>query len=222
MRDLNKSLPPGFDLYSWEGVEHTGRVDNAAINFGPGCLTAFGTTRAEDYAASWELTTTAGWVTKLLTVSVQGINGDSAQGVGWSRHLELERTDDGVWSSRVRTSGECDLPAPGIDDPAALAEALDCDLGLCVVTNTMPILRLDLLASEKAPADETELTMAWVDMPSLQVRPSSQVYTQVKALQPGRHALVLYSSGSHGFTTELTVDEDGVVVEYPGLARRVS
>lgn len=219
---MNKALLPGFDVYSWEGVEHTGRVDNAAINFRPGCLTAFGTSQAGDYAASWALTTTTGWVTKLLTVSVHGISGGTAGGVSWSRHLELERTDDGVWSSRVRTSGEDDLPAPGIDDSAALAEALDCDLGFCPVTNTMPILRLDLLTKDKAPADETELTMARVDMPSLQVRPSSQVYTQVKALQPGRHALVLHSSGSRGFTTELTVDEDGTVVEYPGLARRVS
>ncbi|GAA1911062.1 hypothetical protein GCM10009688_15030 [Arthrobacter gandavensis] len=143
-------------------------------------------------------------------------------GDGWSRSLELVRSLDGRWDSHVSTSGTVDLPAPGIEDPRALDNAQDCDLGLCPLTNTMPILRLDLL-NNAAPPDETRLTMAWVEMPSLRVLASEQVYSQVSPYRSERgNAIVLFSSDSGGFTAEITVDSDGVVLEYPGLARRTA
>lgn len=200
-------------LHSWQGEDDPARLDTATINLQTDHLTAHGTSRTDSYAVSWALTTAEGWVTRRLTATVHGD--------GWSRHLQLERTDDGVWSSEVQTAGACDFPAPGIEDPAALAGALDCDLGLCPVTNSMPILRLNLLSTDNAPADETELTMAWVDVPSLRVVAGKQVYSQVRPPTDGRDAVVLYSSANRGFTAELTVDRDGVVVDYPGLAKRI-
>ncbi len=198
---------------SWAGLDGSARLDTADFTFHPDWLTAEGSLRSDEYTCQWSLETTHGWVTRCLTVSVQGSD--------WSRDLELSRSDDGIWSSSVRSVGKPGLPPPGIADPTLFAEALDCDLGLSPATNTMPILRLDLLTSEKAPADETQLTMAWIDLPSLQVLPSTQVYTPVRALLPDHDAVVLYSSGSRGFAAELTVDKDGLVVDYPGLARRI-
>ncbi len=198
---------------SWAGLDGSPSLATANITFVDDRLSANGTLRCEDYTCEWTLETVRGWVTRRLTASVQG--------EGWFRELDLHRCDDGIWSSSTRSDGAPDLPQPGIEDPALLAEALDCDLGLSPATNTMPILRLDLLTSDKAPADETQLTMAWIDLPSLQVLPSTQVYTPVRALKPDRDAVVLYSSGNRGFAAELTVDEDGLVVDYPGLARRV-
>ena len=199
--------------HSWQGEDDPARIDTATINLETDRLTAHGTSRTADYAVSWALATTLGWVTQRLTVTVHG--------QGWSRHLELTRSDDGVWSSETLSSGDTDLPKPGIADPEGMAGALDCDLGLCPVTNTMPILRLNLVSGDGAPVDETALTMAWVEVPSLRVIPSEQVYSQVRSAREGAPAMVLYSSGNGGFTAELTVDDDGVVVDYPGLARRI-
>jgi uncharacterized protein len=200
-------------LHSWQGIDDPARLDSATINLEPGRLSAHGTSRTDSYALSWALTTTEGWVTRRLTATVHGH--------GWSRHLELERDDDGVWTSRSHSAGECDLPAPGIEDTALLTGALDCDLGLCPVSNTMPILRLNLHSEELAPVDETSMTMAWVEVPSLRVLPSGQMYSQLRAADPDRNGVVLFSSDNHGFTAELQIDREGIVVEYPGLATRI-
>ena len=83
---------------------------------------------------------------------------------------------------------------------------------MCPLTNTMPIRRLGLL---EAPVASTPLIMAWVDMPSLQVIASDQYYGSID------RRTVHYASGTRGVDVELQVDEDGVVVVYPDLARRV-
>ena len=137
----------------------------------------------------------------------------SVHGQGWSRWLELERTQGGVWTSQAGASGETSLPPPGITATADLSDALDCDLGLCPVTNTMPIRRLNLLAPA-ASGGETELTMAWVEVPSLRVFPSRQRYSSRGA---DAHT-VRFSSEDGNFTAELTTDQHGVVTRYPGLA----
>ncbi|MEU8294255.1 putative glycolipid-binding domain-containing protein [Streptomyces pseudogriseolus] len=90
----------------------------------------------------------------------------------------------------------------------ALDGALDCDLGLCPLTNTMPVLRHGL---HRTPG-EREFLMAWVSVPGLTVEPSRQTYTH---LGPGR---VRFASGD--FRSDLTFDEDGCVVDHPRLARR--
>lgn len=197
----------------WQGLDDPDRTDTAVVSFRDRELAAAGTSVTPVYTASWTLSTTPGWVTSRLSVSVSG--------AGWTRTLQLERSTEGLWTAETTQTGSPDLPPPGIPDPRLLDEAQDCDLGLCPLTNTMPILRLDLL-NGAAPPDESPLTMAWVDMPSLQVLPSRQVYSQVRGYSPETgHAVVLYSSASRGFTSELTVDADGTVIEYPGLARRL-
>lgn len=202
--------------YHWRGIDDPSRVDSAVVSFRDGQLAASGTSECEDYVLRWSLLTDTGWVTRRMLVEVQG--------AGWSRTLELTRTAFGRWSAEAKTEGSVspDLPAAGIEDPTALENAQDVDLGLCPLTNTMPILRLDLL-DDSAPADDTKLTTAWIEVPSLRVVASEQVYTQVKPWDARRgHALVLFSSTASGFTTELPVDRKGVVLDYPGLAQRTA
>jgi hypothetical protein len=93
-----------------------------------------------------------------------------------------------------------------------LDEALDCDLGGCPVTNTMPVLRHDLHRS-----GDREFLMAFVEVPSLRVVPNRQRYTYLRRTAGG--SVVRYRSGS--FRSDLTIDEDGLVVNYPRLGRRV-
>lgn len=123
-----------------------------------------------------------------------------------SLHVELEFN---------RVSVESYLPfrtIPGIVQSADMKAALDCDLGLCLLTNTLSIRRLTLLEIQ---VPKTQLIMAWIDIPSLQVIASDQYYSSVDA------ETVRYESGTRGVDVELKVDGDGVVVHYPDLARRV-
>jgi uncharacterized protein len=112
----------------------------------------------------------------------------------------------------VDSEGELDLPVPG-GDALDLGEALDCDLGFSPLTNTMPVLRHDLL---RRPGDHHFL-MAFIEVPSLRVVPSRQRYTHVRAGDPSG-AVIKYRSGS--FESDLVFDEDGFVLEYPQLGRR--
>lgn len=154
------------------------------------------------YRLDYVLETGAGFVTTLLDVS--------SQGAEWRRRLALRGNGAGAWTIDADAEGTADLPAPG-GDPAALAGALDCDLGLSPVTNLMPILRHGLLLG----VGRAELTAAWVSVPDLRVQPDGQRYTSAGA------NLIRYDALDGSFSATITVDDDGLVVDYPGIARRI-
>jgi uncharacterized protein len=157
------------------------------------------------YHLKYDLTCEDGYLTRSLTVH--------AVGAGWSRSLRLSRDFDGKWHADAESAGDVDLPAPGGDTPA-FAGALDCDLGECPVTNTMPVLRQGMLAGG-APAS---FVMAWVKVPDLTVHASTQRYTFLRPV-PAGGAVINYASGS--FSADVTFDADGLVTSYPGLATRL-
>lgn len=199
----------------WVGDEDPERLEAATVTLGADRLDALGVSRTTDYVVSWSLETGAEWVTTRLDVSVTGR--------GFTRWLVLRRDAGGRWTSESWTHGSDThhgerMADPGIQNPASLDAAVDCDLALCPVTNTMPILRLGALRG----VEETELTMAWVDLPSLEVRASRQVYAAEHPYDPAAgRATVRYRSADRGFVADLGVDEDGLVIDYPRLARRV-
>ena len=199
----------------WIGDDDPERLDAAVVTLAPDRLDALGTSRATDYVTSWSLETGPGWLTSRLSVAVGGR--------GFTRRMILTRDAHGRWTSETDAHGEAEhrgqrMDAAGIAHPDALDGALDCDLARCPVTNTMPMLRLGALNG----LEETELTMAWVALPSLAVTASRQAYSAAHPfdLAAGR-ALVRYRSVGSGFTADLTVDEDGLVVDYPRLAHRI-
>ncbi|HEY8845461.1 MAG TPA: putative glycolipid-binding domain-containing protein, partial [Candidatus Limnocylindrales bacterium] len=125
----------------------------------------------------------------------------------------LRRFDSGVWTADASAVGDVELePAGG--DPTAFAEALDCDLGLSPLTNSMPALRHDLLRREGS----VDFVMAWVAVPALAVRASAQRYTSLGE-SPGGMRRIEYRS--RDFVSELLFDADGLVVDYPRLGRAV-
>ncbi|MCB5178822.1 putative glycolipid-binding domain-containing protein [Streptomyces antimicrobicus] len=144
------------------------------------------------YWVSYELETAAEFVTRRLHVRVEDADG--------TRELDL-RHDGAGWTA----GGE---PLPG------LGGALDCDLGLCPLTNTMPVLRHRL---HEGPG-EREFLMAWVSVPDLTVRPSRQRYRHLGRTEAGG-AVVRYSS--EDFVSDITFDADALVVDYPRLAHRL-
>ena len=197
---------------AWHGDDDPDRLEAATFTLGADRFGVLGTSRAAEYSTSWSLETGPGWVTEHLEVGVTGH--------GWWRHLILTRGPDGHWTSESETAGDADLPAPGIVDAASIEGALDCDLALCPVTNSMPILRLGLLG---AAGSERQLVMAWVDLPSLQVIRSDQVYSAVRPFEAeSGSAVVRYQSANRSFVADLTVDDDGLVIDYPRLARRIA
>ncbi len=158
------------------------------------------------YRLDYKLETLGEFVTSGLLVQ--------ARGEGWSRKLDLRRTRTGKWSIRASANGAIDLPGPG-GDVADFAEALDCDLALSPLTNTMPVLRHGLLEGG-GPVD---FVMAWVSVPDLGVHRSGQRYTFIR--REGDNSIVRYESSSRDFVAELTFDPDGVVIAYPGIGRRI-
>ncbi len=92
-------------------------------------------------------------------------------------------------------------------------DALDCDLGLSPLTNTMPIRRHELLAPDARPV---EIVAAWVSVPDLEVHRSPQRYEPIDA---GR---VRYVALDGDFTAVLDVDPDGLVRAYEHLAVRTA
>jgi hypothetical protein len=193
-------------LFTWAGAGQW-RAESAEVRPEGDRFSATGVQLGVDpvpYRVDYRLETTAGWVTSTLDVV--------ALGSGWRRSLHLVRDGNGRWSGRTETEGGCPFPETRFDADA-LTGALDCDLGFSPFTNTMPILRHRLQRS----AGSADLTMALVSVPDLAVEPSPQRYEHRQSTPTG--AIVGFSSGS--FSAELGVDQDGFLLDYPGLARRV-
>ncbi|MGO4595582.1 putative glycolipid-binding domain-containing protein [Leifsonia sp. 2TAF2] len=195
------------------------RLEAATITLAEDRLDALGTSRTTDYVTSWSLETGPEWVTSRLDVAVFGR--------GFMRRLTLARDAHGRWTSEATQQGTRlyrghELDEPGISDDDLRAGALDgaddCDLALCPVTNTMPILRL---GAHRQQVAETAFVMAWVALPSLAVIRSEQLYSSEPYDPRTGHATVRYTSATRDFTADLTVDPDGVVIDYPRLARRI-
>ena len=185
---------------SWRGPDPH-RVDSAFVVLYPDHLTARGTSCASEHALSYSLVTGPDWVTRTLAVT--------SEADGIHRRLELRRDPADGWSARREVDGE---PAP-VDLPD-LDGALDCDLALCPLTNTMPVLRTGLLAG----VTTTRLTMAWVEVPDLVVHASVQDYGPARSARPDGHAVHFASEGDE---TIIELDAEGLVVSYPGIGERL-
>ena len=186
-------LPDGR-LLVWE-VAATAGFDAAWVQLADGRLVAQGELVAQlpvAHSARYELETDERYVTRRLKVEVRSASSVSS--------LDLRRKK-GRWTVN------------GTEHPD-LATALDCDLAGCPLTNTMPILRHDL---HRKPGDLT-FVMAFVRLPDLVVVASEQRYTHIRRENDGG-AVVRYRSGS--FESDLVIDADGFVAEYPKLGARL-
>jgi uncharacterized protein len=194
-------------LLHWRGFGPD-RFEAAHVVLETGSLLARGTSLTSSYSLDYELVTEAQWVTRELTVRVHE---DTS-----ARTLVLARAADGAWTTDY-TGAIAEQASAVLPD---LSDALDCDLALCPLTNTMPILRNDLVGrSRRREAGAFDCVMAWVSVPDLIVHRSEQRYSVSDPVEGRTGALVHFST--KGFRTTLEVDGDGLVVNYPGLARMV-
>jgi len=115
--------------------------------------------------------------------------------------LELLADGEGYWK---RGGGEA---VPELDG------CIDVDISATPFTNTLPIRRLGL-----EPGEFEKPTVTYVRVPELLVGPERQRYGCLEAQADG--GLYRFEALPSGFTAELPVDAEGLVIDYPGLFRR--
>ncbi|MCA1707701.1 MAG: putative glycolipid-binding domain-containing protein [Actinobacteria bacterium] len=129
----------------------------------------------------------------------------SARIWGWSptgeRETQLDADGSGHWDvlgTRVPELDGC----------------LDVDLESSVLTNTMPVHRLDLRVGQSAPAPA-----AYMRALDLGVERLEQEYE--RADDDGDNRSYEYHAPTLGFRCRLVYDPCGLALEYPGIATRV-
>ena len=120
-----------------------------------------------------------------------------------TRSIEIRRDPSGQWT--VDGSRRPDLDG-----------CEDFDLAATPYTNTSALASRPLSLGESR-----RLRVAWMQVPSLDVRAVDQEYTRLGASgADGRIARYRYRNIDSGFTGELTVDADGLVIDYGPWVRR--
>jgi hypothetical protein len=140
------------------------------------------------FRARYAISCDQSWRVRDLRLKVEG--GDT---------LALDVDDTGQWSGNGRAI-------------AALAGCIDVDLSVSPFTNTLPVRRLAL-----QPLESRELSVAYVEVPSLRIGVAKQRYTCLVRREDG--TMHRYESGS--FRADVTFDVDGLVIEYPRAFTRV-
>jgi hypothetical protein len=144
------------------------------------------------FRARYEIRCDAGW--RVREVRVAAPDSDRTG-------VDLLADGEGYWTTR---SGDS---LPELDG------CVDVDISATPFTNTLPIRRLGL-----QPGESAELDVAFFDAPKLRVGPEKQRYGRLEARDDG--GLYRFEALPSGFTAELPVDADGLVIDYPGLFRR--
>lgn len=91
----------------------------------------------------------------------------------------------------------------------------EVDIAATPFTNTLPTRRLALSAGESV-----EISVAYIEAPDLRVHPVRQRYTCVRPFGPtgGQYR---YEALFRTLSSDLTVDTDGLVIDYSGHFERV-
>ncbi len=114
-----------------------------------------------------------------------------------------------VAGGRPRKLEELGRVLSGTERPPAYHDCVDVDLSFTPGTNTLPIRRLGLEIGEEA-----EIHVAWLVWPELTLQRVRQRYTRL--------AEDRYRYRQDEFEAELTVDRQGLVLEYEGLWRALA
>ena len=135
-----------------------------------------------------------GWATREVEVRSVTVAGE--------RVLRLAADDERRWI----VDGES---RPDLDG------CVDVDVAATPLTNTFPVRRLAGLAVGESATSP----VAWIAVPALQVTRVDQTYERLPDVDGV--AAWRYSDPDHGAFV-ITVDADGLVIDYEGFARRVT
>ena len=200
--EVARRTPGPARMLAWAGSGDR-RLETARAVLGEHGLRATGTLvvaedGAEPYAVSYTLSTDETGALSRLSVR--------ATTAGGERQVLRNRAEDGIWL--------LDPPGPG-RARSDFDGAADAVLGSSPLFAALPARRLGLHRAGGADTGHG-LSLVHVDVPSLEVSVVQRTYRRA----PGGAGTRVSVEGA-GTATELVLDESGLVVELPGLARRV-
>jgi hypothetical protein len=120
-----------------------------------------------------------------------------------ARVMEVRADGRGGWTDAVTGAA---LPLTG---------CVDIDIYPSPFTNTLPIQRLGGVGVGRPVV----IDVAWVLLPALTIQVARQEYTRLERGEAGERWR--FRALESGFTAELAVDGQGVVRDYPEIARRI-
>ncbi len=188
-------------MLAWAGVAAL-RLEAARVVLGDRSMRASGSLisarqdGAEAYSASYSLATDDAGVVQRLTVRTIRAQGE--------QYVNLTRSEEGIWLVERVGQGAGTIRTK-------FSGALDVDLAFSPLFNALPVRRLGLHRT----AAQHELQVVFVSLPDLVVGCGLQIYRTVVV---GETTVVRFASDS--LEADLTVDTDGMVLQYPGLALR--
>ena len=141
----------------------------------------------------YEITCDSNWNVKELGLTILSGNRKS---------IKIQTDGQGHWSTHTG------------DPVSSLEGCIDVDISATPFTNTLPICRLAL-----SPGQSAELLVAYASIPEMELKPERQRYTCLEWNTDG--GLYKYESLESGFSTELPINGEGLVTDYPGLFKRV-
>lgn len=141
----------------------------------------------------YEIHTDKDWKVRRCTLRLLG---------GGYQEITLHADGEGRWTD-----------AAGVP-LSVLDRCIDIDISVTPFTNTLPIRRLSL-----QPGQSADLLVAYLTVPQLQVRMMQQRYSCLEHRTDG--GIYRYESLDSGFTRDLSVDAQGLVIDYPGIWKRI-
>ena len=151
--------------------------------------------------------------------AIVGAVGDVRHGVmyeasltpGWTFESILLQRTDGVMTV-LRRGNDDDWFDMHAEELPELKGCIDIDFEMTPFTNTLPIRRAPLAIGETR-----HFRMAYIPADTLEPHPDEQTYTRLGE----RLYRFENGQGDDYFTADITVDEHGLVTDYPGLFERV-
>jgi uncharacterized protein len=131
---------------------------------------------------------------------VRGVNIDVLN--SRKKGIQLITDGEGNWKTRKGES----IPS--------LQGCRDVDISVTPFTNTLPIRRLDL-----APQRSADARVVYIAVPEILCNPVVQRYTYLGPTPEGR--LYRYENLEKDFSTDILVDFDGLIIDYPETFKRI-
>jgi uncharacterized protein len=156
-----------------------------------GRIVAAATPSHPAFSASYDLVTDETGATKRLSLTVTLAERE--------RQLSIARDEENMWLVQQHT---------GESSRAAYEGALDVDVIFSPFFNALPIRRTGLYRRSESVA----LPVVYVRLPELSVEAATISYSNAS------DGIKLHSPAAE---TTITVDSDGFILDYPGLAERI-
>ena len=186
-------------ILTWRAHDDS-RMESARVSLSGNRIKAYGrivaaaTEKNPPFSASYDLVTDETGATKRLSMSVTLAERD--------RQLSIARDEENMWLITDHQG----------QTRAAYEGALDVDVVFSPFFNALPIRRIGL--SQRV--ESVTVPVVYVTLPDLTVKQASISYS---SSGPGSgDGIKLHSPVAD---TTITVDADGFIVDYPGLAERI-